>query len=116
VKKLSFLFLILLFSTSGMAASPPAPVAFPEVAAKTSVAFCAKMEECATQKIPQEKCVREMQSTFQLSYEALPKTKKVEVQSSDLELCTKSIKSSTCEQLKTAHQLKGCDFIQKLGS
>ncbi|MFO1519720.1 MAG: hypothetical protein U1F57_08690 [bacterium] len=42
---------------------------------KVSEGFCAKMEQCAKQKIPQPQCISEMKDAFQQNYDALPAMK-----------------------------------------
>ena len=89
-------------------------VEFSKVNSKVSEALCQKMQECAAQKMSQGQCLSEVKDTFQQSYNSLPKEKRFEVAPPDLDLCVKSIQGSSCNDLKTAQTLKGCDFIREL--
>jgi hypothetical protein len=113
---LSLTCLTCLISQTICADSKPKPVSFKEVSSKVSDAFCQKMDRCSQEKIPVKKCVSEMNDLFLQNYDALPKDKKVEVEATQLELCTKSIQDSSCQELKAAQKLNGCEFIGQLTS
>ncbi len=83
---------------------------------EVSDAFCHKMDECSKEKIPHRDCVSQVKEAFQKSYDKLSSDQKAEVDSADGANCSKSIQSNSCEQLKGAQKLTGCDFIEKLGS
>jgi hypothetical protein len=90
-------------------------VEFSKVNTKVSEALCQKMQQCASaQKMSPGQCLSEVKSAFQESYDSLPKEKRFEVGVPDLDLCVKSIQASSCDELKAAPSLKGCDFIQQL--
>lgn len=101
-------------SESKPAATTSSGPSFNEVSSKVSQAFCAKMEQCATQKIPMNQCVGQMNDTFIQSYKSLPVDKKIQVSADQLGQCVKSIQSSSCESLQKASSLAGCDFIGQL--
>ena len=92
------------------------PLSFKEVSRKTSEAFCKKMEECASQKIPQNQCAKEMNDLFQGSNDRLPKDSKVQLDEAGLKNCLQNIEKTGCEDLKKAQSISGCEFIQKLSS
>lgn len=96
------------------AAKVPAAPTFNEVSSKVSQAFCTKMEQCAKQKIPMNECVGQMNEAFIQGYKALPVDKKIQVSADQLGQCVKSVQGSTCETLKKASSLEGCDFISQI--
>jgi len=89
-------------------------VDFSKVNAKVSDALCQKMQQCSPKQMSTGECLSEVKGTFQKSYNSIPKEKQFQVNSSDLDLCTTSINNSSCDELKAAHTLKGCDFIKQL--
>ncbi len=95
------------------AATPQTP-SFNDVANKVSKAFCGKMEQCSKQKIPMNDCVGQMNDAFIQNYKALPVDKKVSVSADQLDQCVKSVQNSTCDTLKKASTLPGCDFISQI--
>lgn len=98
------------------ASNTPSGPSFNDVSSKVSQAFCSKMEQCASQKIPMNQCVGQMNDTFIQSYKSLPVDKKIQVSADQLSQCVKSIQGSTCETLQKASNLTGCDFIGQLSS
>lgn len=89
-------------------------VDFSKVTGKVSEALCKKMNQCSPGKMSSGQCISEVKGTFEKSYDSLPKEKRFEVAAPDLDLCVKSIQGSSCEEIKAAQTLKGCDFIQQL--
>ena len=89
-------------------------VDFSKVNSKVSEALCQKMNKCSPGKLSAGQCLSEVKGTFEQSYNSLPKEKRFEVAAPDLDLCVKSIQGSSCEEIKAAQSLKGCDFIQQL--
>jgi hypothetical protein len=114
VRAIIFFVVFATYVSTAWAESKPKSVPFKEVNSKVSEAFCKKMDECAKQKIPVKDCISQMKDAFQQNYNSLPQDKKLEVLEPDLKLCTQSIQSSTCDELKAAQKLNGCDFIEKL--
>ncbi len=120
-KILGFIFFIsfpslLWAAESKPAAATPAAPSFNEVSTKVSQAFCTKMEQCSTQKIPMNQCVGQMNDSFIQAYKVLPVDKKIQVSADQMGQCVKSIQGSTCESLQKASSLTGCDFIGQLSS
>lgn len=122
MKKLFIISVLLLASTQGWSApeskpaTSPAGFSFKDVSSKTAEAFCAKMDQCSKEKIPIPQCNAEMKDTFQQAYDRLAADKKPQVGDEQLKKCVKSIQASTCETLKKASSLDGCDFISQLSS
>lgn len=108
-----FLFIFgFITSAGGQAEAKAAP--FSNVSSKVSQAFCGKMDQCSPEAMSQKDCLSEMKGTLQDSYNKLPKDKKLEVPEEDLTLCLKNIKGASCEDIKSAQTLKGCEFLQML--
>lgn len=121
MKKLFIITALLFMSTQGWCApeskpASPANFSFKDVSSKTAEAFCAKMDQCSKEKIPISQCNAEMKDTFQQAYDRLAVGKKPQVGDEQLKKCVKSIQGSTCETLKKASSLDGCDFISQLSS
>ncbi len=89
---------------------------FKDVSSKVSRAFCIKMEQCSDseQRMPMVLCTSQMNDAFMQSYSAIPEAKRPVVNFDKMSQCVKSIESSTCDTLKKASKLTGCEFIGQL--
>lgn len=120
-RKWMMLCALLMLPASLWAAAESKPAAagalpFKEVSGKVSQAFCSKMEQCSKEKIPVGQCNGQMNDAFLQGYNALAADKKPQIAADQLKLCVKSIEASTCESLKKASSLEGCDFIGQLAA
>ncbi len=125
---LLFLWVLAAFSTSAFAeqASPgkaqadPAPAAeagLPKklVSEEMSVVWCQKMQECSQDKsMGLKECQKVLFKSFKTGFENLPKGQTVEVKREGFEVCKKNILEGTCDALKKAHVIPGCEFISVL--
>lgn len=87
---------------------------FKDVSSKVSRAFCIKMEQCSDQAMPMVLCTSQMNDAFMQGYSAIPEAKRPQVSPDQMGQCVKSVESSTCETLKKASKLTGCEFIGQL--
>lgn len=113
-----FLILItLLFLPWGIHAEEAAkPVKAPkpkDISNGMAQTWCEKMKECAKESSmgPQE-CKKILYKSFMTGFDNAAKAQaKVEVSAETLDQCTQSVKAGTCDALKTAQTLPGCEFI-----
>ena len=96
-------------------AEPKAPSP-KQVSQEMAQAWCGKMEECDPKKeMPVKECQKILFGSFKKGYERLPKEKPLVVERSTLDQCKESIGNGTCDSLKGAKSLAGCEFISLLG-
>ena len=123
MKKLIFFFLFLTtfgaFSAGAEETKGEEPKAVglskKEISSGMSVVWCKKMEECAKDKaIATGECQKILSKNFKEGLDNIPKGQKVEVTSETFDQCKQSIEAGTCDALKSANSLPGCDFITLL--
>lgn len=123
MKKSAFLLLTLSFlSAAAFGAeeskkedAKPAGLSKKEISSGMSVVWCKKMDECAKDKsMAVGECQKILAKNFKEGLDNIPKGQKVEVTSENFDQCKQSIEAGTCDTLKTAHSLPGCDFITLL--
>jgi len=86
-----------------------------DIAAGMSQAWCGKMDECAGEKkIPLKDCEKQLFKSFKDGFDNLPKGQAINVKPDSFEQCKQSIQAGTCDSLKAAQALPGCDFISLL--
>ena len=96
-------------------AAKPAGMSKKEISSGMSVVWCKKMEECAKDKsMAVGECQKILAKNFKEGLDNIPKGQKVEVTEETFDQCKQSIEAGTCDTLKTAHSLPGCDFITLL--
>jgi hypothetical protein len=77
--------------------------------------WCGKLEECTTGKeMSSKECHKVLKKSFEDGFKNVPPGQKIEVKSSGLSQCSDSIKKNTCDSLKSAQTLPGCEFISQL--
>lgn len=114
---LSGLFLAFLFSCPAGAqdqteTQPAMPLSKKEVSVGMSEIWCQKMGECAKDPAMSiQECQKILYKNFKDGLDAVPKGQKVEIARDTFEQCRQSIQAGTCDSLKSARSLPGCDFI-----
>ncbi len=77
--------------------------------------WCEKLAECdGTQDMGPKECRKVLKQSFDQGFKNTAKGQKVEVSQATMSQCNQSIKADTCDSLKTAQKLKGCEFINLL--
>jgi hypothetical protein len=77
--------------------------------------WCSKLTECTSDKeMGPKECRKVLKKSFEDGFKNVPQGQKVEVKSSGLNQCSESIKKNTCDSLKSAQTLPGCEFISQL--
>jgi len=92
-----------------------------EIASKKEVSkvmaevWCSKMEQCVqSSEMGPKECRKVLNKSFLSGFDNVPDGQKIEVSKSTLKQCQESITKDTCEALKTAQTLPGCNFITYL--
>jgi hypothetical protein len=86
-----------------------------EVSERMAVMWCDKLAECTTsEEMGPKECRKVLKKSFQDGFKNVPEGQKIEVKSSGLSQCSESIKQNTCDALKSAQTLPGCEFISQL--
>jgi hypothetical protein len=108
--------IFVLFFLCGVAIAEEAkPMSPKEVSSGMAEVWCQKMEECAHDKSMKiEECRKILFKSFKDGFDNVPKEQKLEVSSQNYGQCVQSIKAGTCESLKVAQTLGGCEFISVL--
>ncbi len=87
-----------------------------EISQEMAVAWCAKMDECAKDKsMGVKECERILVTSFKKGFDQLPKNQPLNLDRDTLDLCKDSIGKGSCESLKGAKSLNGCEFMSRLG-
>lgn len=87
-----------------------------EISQEMAVAWCAKMDECSKDKSMGVKdCEKILVTSFKKGFDQLPKNQPLNLDRDTLDLCKDSIGKGTCDSLKGARSLNGCDFMSRLG-
>jgi hypothetical protein len=86
-----------------------------EVSEQMAVVWCEKLAECTTsEEMGPKECRKVLKKSFQDGFQNVPEGQKFEVKTSGLSQCSESIKQNTCDALKSAQTLPGCEFISQL--
>jgi hypothetical protein len=103
-------------SAEKTAETPPDKILGPaEVSEKMSIVWCDKLAECTSgEEMGPKECRKVLKKSFQDGFKNIPQGQKVEVKSSGLNQCSENIKKDTCDSLKSAQTLPGCEFISML--
>lgn len=97
------------------AEKPIKPMSPKEVSNGMADVWCQKMTECAKDNSmgPRE-CKKILYKSFMSGFDNVAKDQKVDVMPQNFEECMKNVKAGTCEALKTAQTLAGCEFISAI--
>lgn len=77
--------------------------------------WCQKLAECgAGSEMGPKECRKVLKKSFQQGFKNTAQGQKVEVTKGTLQQCNESIRADTCESLKAAQNLPGCEFINLL--
>lgn len=86
-----------------------------EVSEAMSIVWCDKLAECTSgEEMGPKECRKVLKKSFQEGFKNIPQGQKIEVKSSGLTQCSENIKKDTCDSLKKAQNLPGCEFISML--
>ncbi len=93
----------------------PSKLSKKEVTTGMSQIWCHKMEECAKDKsMSTKECEKVLSKNFKEGFDNIPAGRSVNVTRESFDQCKKSIEGGSCDTLKAAHSLPGCDFISLL--
>jgi len=80
-----------------------------------SEVWCQKMEECSKDKsLGPIECRKMLFKTFKTGFDNVPKGQSIDVSKEKYDECMKNVQAGTCDSLKTAQTLPGCEFISQL--
>jgi hypothetical protein len=86
-----------------------------EVSEQMAETWCGKLAECTTsQEMGPKECRKVLKKSFQEGFKNVPEGLRIEVKSSGLSQCSENIKKNSCDSLKAAQTLPGCEFISQL--
>lgn len=86
-----------------------------DVSEQMAEVWCDKLAECGgTQEMSPKECRKVLKDSFNRGFKNTAKGQKVEVTQGTLTQCNESIRADTCESLKSAQKLPGCEFINLL--
>ena len=86
-----------------------------EVSDQMAEVWCSKLTECTSDKeMGPKECRKVLKKSFEDGFKNVPQGQKLEVKSSGLSQCSESIKKNSCDALKSAQSLPGCEFISQL--
>jgi|GEM_PF-2778529 len=93
----------------------PKTISQKDISQGMSEVWCQKMEECSKDKsMGPVECKKILFKSFKTGFDNIPKGQKVDVSRENYEECMKNVQAGTCENLKSAQTLPGCDFITLL--
>lgn len=86
-----------------------------QVSKQMAQVWCEKLEECTSgEEMGLKECRKVLKKSFQDGFKNAIEGQKVGVTQTKLSQCSASIKKDTCEALKKAQTLEGCEFISLL--
>ncbi len=108
-------FLILSFTKLSFGKDDPKNPGTKEVSTAMAEAWCEKLQECDQKgEMAPGECRKVLKQSFQDGFKHTAGGQKVEVTQESLQECVANIKKDTCDALKHAQTLKGCEFISLL--
>ncbi len=87
-----------------------------QVSLEMAEVWCAKMEQCAPDKsMSVKECQKILFKSFKTGFDRQPKDKPIQLERAGFDQCKTNVAKGTCEGLKGAKALPGCEFISLLG-
>jgi len=113
---LSFFGSLPLRAEEGPAPSEPKALTSKQVSQEMAETWCAKMEECSKEKsMSVKECQKILFKSFKAGFDRQPKEKPIQLERGSFDMCKTNVTKGTCEGLKGAKILPGCEFISLLG-
>jgi hypothetical protein len=98
------------------AAAEPKALTSKQVSQEMAEVWCAKMEQCAQEKsMSVKECQKILFKSFKTGFDRQPKDKPIQLERAGFDQCKTNVAKGTCEGLKGAKALPGCEFISLLG-
>jgi len=86
-----------------------------EISSSMADVWCKKLAECdKNSDMGPKECRKVLSRSFKKGFDKVAEGQKVQVTKSTLGQCSESIKKDSCDALKEAHSLPGCEFIALL--
>lgn len=77
--------------------------------------WCSKMEQCSQDKsMSVKECQKILFKSFKAGFDRQPKDKPIQLEREGFDQCKANVSKGTCEGLKGAKSLPGCEFINLL--
>jgi hypothetical protein len=98
-------------------AAPAEPKALnsKQISQEMAEVWCAKMEQCSQDKsMSLKECHKILFKSFKAGFDRQPKDKPIQLERSGFDQCKTNVAKGTCEGLKGAKALPGCEFISLL--
>ena len=95
--------------------SDPKALTPKQVSQEMAELWCAKMEQCSQDKsMSVKECQKILFKSFKAGFDRQPKDKPLQLERAGFDQCKTNVAKGTCEGLKGAKALPGCEFISLL--
>lgn len=87
-----------------------------QVSQEMAEVWCAKMEQCSQDKsMSVKECQKILFKSFKTGFDRQPKDRPIQLERPGFDQCKTNVAKGSCESLKGAKSLPGCEFISLLG-
>ncbi len=113
---LSFFGALPLRAEEEAAPAEPKGLTSKQISQEMAEVWCAKMDQCAQEKsMSVKECQKILFKSFKAGFDRQPKDKPIQLERAGFDQCKTNVSKGSCEALKGAKSLPGCEFISLLG-